>query len=780
MISAEKLAKLKSMHYGNFFYPTVRRVHEYLIEVLSTSAISSKVSVLLIFLSVFLIGLVSRVRPWDPRAYYSGDLMPWWPTDDPYFWDITVWTNQDGGTPSGMGGSVLAWALRWLAVRGGMSAAWLDGVTYALPPAIGATGVVLLLRTLGVVGAGTTLAAAHYAFNLEWVINTADAAQWARAMAPWLAWGIVQVNRWAGGPNAVRAAFGFAVIVVTFGSAGSVNLPQVVIVGACAVLWLISRTWWDLVAALDLRAWLQQWALTWGMCAVFTVLLGGWLIVWNVVVWLLPVLGVGGGMVTAPTSVQAWGWTHANASFGNLIVGLGTWAWREEYFGVIWVLTESVPGRLLIGVPFIVALLAQFANQTIRTGLVTLVLLLVIFLMKGVHEPFSIINKLMYIHMPGMQLLREPVSKLGFVWLLLNAVLLAVALSAQKPATSSQRSWRTIGLILAWVSVGFTATLRVREVRDVPTSLMPSAWVEVPADWHGARTFIAGQRVDAWGRTLVLPKNDYYAVPYVWGGYFFDGLAPRFLGLWQVQSVNGYFDANPASAQATEAIYAALALPVADCADIAQASLRLGVGSALVRYDIGSRGARPLGSGPAQVAGPTRASEILEGCGWHELYRNDTLQLLTAPTSGPRPVGAPGATVDIGAGVSPVISSTVATISAGSASPPIATTMPSGYGFALLECSRDGDCGALALMRAWIGGRFEWCQSRGVGEWCDFPSAELSPGVHVVRNALQDVYFVLLLVGAVTLVGGTTWAVWPWVGRFTSAEPRTTPKVERK
>ena len=719
-----------------------------------------------IFLGVFAVCLVARVRPWDAGAYMTGDLMPSWPTRGAFLGDVGLWTDQDGGSPSGYGGSIFTWSFRWIAVVVGIGDVWLDGLGYSLPPAIAAAGVVLLVRVLGVAGPGVALAACHYAFALEWVQNSADAAQWSRALAPWLGWGVVMVNRAASESRGARAAFGFAVLAVVFGSAGSVNLPQVIVVAVVVLVWLAVFTAWDLVSGTDRSARLGRWARAWGTCIAFGVPLGGWLIVWNAFIWLFPILGVGSGSVATPTGVDAWSWTHGNASFGNLFVGLGYWGWSDQYFGMPFRLANSVPGRLLVSVPFAIALLAQFVLPATRSRLATLSLLMLLFVMKGVHEPFGYINRALHENVPGMQLLREPLGKLGFGWLLLNAVLLAVAFDRRGGTPSAGISWRRVGLWVAWASVAFTGFLGVREVKDTQTSLMAHRWVVVPPDWHDARAFIAEKRTNDWGRTLILPANDFYAVPYVWGSYATDTLSSRFLGLSQVQRVNGYFNPNPQSASATGAIYDALGSVVVFCDDILRAASDLGVASALIRYDIGSRSARPLGSGPPQTEGPTRASSVLATCGWRQVHRNATLELLVAPAGGALPPGTTGSRVEVGVGKpssSPDASSPAPVRPNGPHAPPSATTLPSGYGFALLDCGRDGECGALSVARAWLAGTFEWCEPVEAGGWCTFSTVALAGGAHVVRNAWEDAYYVLLAVAGMTLVVGGAWAIAPWV-----------------
>ena len=716
---------------------------------------------------VTVVGLLARVRPWNTGQYMSGDIVPFWQTEDFYITDIGLWSDQNGGSVNGYGGMVFLWLMRGIGVALGLNNTVLDGLGYALPPAIGAAGVAQLLSVVGLGGAGAVLAAFYYAFALDWILNTADAAQWARACAPWIGWGVVVLNKRVMHPHSVRLAFGLAAAAVCYASAGSINLPQTLVVVVCALIWLVTRSWYDFVKAADRRQWFLAWLRLWGAFAGFVLGLGGWLLVWNAFVWIFPVLGVGGSSVSAPTAVAQWGWTHGNASFGNLFVGLGSWGWREEYFGLVYRVANSVPARLLLSIPFATAMCAQFIHRSSYVKAVTLCVLIILFVMKGIHEPFAWINIWLHDHLPGMQLLREPVSKLSFLWLLLISILVAISFHSDDYLAISQVLWKKAWFLLVGFSVILCGTLSIRELKDAETSLMANRWVVVPEDWHEVRAFSARTGVQALGRTVVFPVNEFYAVPYVWGSYAAETLPGRFLRVRQVQRVDGYFIANPQSARAAAALYAAIEADEPACEAIGREISSLGVASALLRFDVGSRSARPLGSGNPMVEQSLRASLVLSACGWREAIGTNTLQLLTAPTYGSRPLGDTGDVVvgdwvNMSRSENPRQTWSLPTDPEHRGGPFVATTLPAGYGFALVSCHDDPACGVTSVARAWLSGALTWCEAGQSQAWCVFASSA-EGRAHVVRNLWEDLYFSLLGIALFTLLLGGSWAVLPWL-----------------
>ena len=713
------------------------------------------------------VGLLARVRPWINGQYMSGDIMPLWPTEDSYTSDIALWSDQNGGSSNGYGGLVVLWLIRGICVTLGLNSTVLDGLGYALPPAVGGAGVAQLLSVLGVGGRGVLVAACHYAFALDWVLNNADAAQWARACAPWIAWGIICLNKHVTDPHRMRLAFVLAAFAVCYASASSANLPQTLVVFVCAFVWLVTRSGYDLAGALDRRRWVLAWLRVWGAFAVFVAGLGGWLLVWNAFIWIFPVIGVGGTSVSAPTGVAQWGWTHGNASFGNLFAGLGFWGWQEGYYGLVYRVANSVPARFVLSVPFAIAMCAQFIYRSPSVRIATLCLLLVMFLMKGIHEPFARINFWLHEYLPGMQLLREPIAKLSFLWLLFNSVLIATALQSDGTVILTRRLWRRLVFLLLWVSVIFSLMMSVREVKDAETFLIPKRWVAVPNEWHELRAFVAQTSAHDLGRTIVVPVNDFYATPYVWGSYAIDLLPSRFLRLSQIQRVNGYFVDNPESARATAALYAAIDADEPACESVNLEASTLGVGSALVRFDVGSRSARPLGSGSPMTEQSLRASVVLSACGWREAIGTATLQLLAAPTYGSRPLGDTG---DVVAGEwvnmprSEAARQTWPVLSAPARGGErfVATTLPRGYGFALVSCDDDPACGVMSVARGWLSGAVTWCEPGESHHWCVF--ARSADGrAQVVRNVWEDLYFSLLGIALFTLLVGGSWAAMPWL-----------------
>lgn len=705
------------------------------------------------FAAVLLLSLIARVR-FGPEIYMSGDLGPWWPTDNPHFEDLGIWSQQNGGELNPRGGWIVPWAANYVGHKLGLGAGLMDGLGYALPVAVGAAGVMRLAASLGIGPSASLVAASYYGSALDWSLNPADAALASRALVPWLAFGAISLNRSVGTKHATSLGVRYAIVAVAFGSIASVNAPQVVVAAATILMWILAHSISQILTQEKRFNWFVIWCWSWLKVAGFTVLFGSWLYIYYVVVWLFPIMGVGGSVVSTPTNVDRWAWTHGNASFGNLFVGVGLWGWRYEYFGVAYDLANNSVGRAILVVPSCLAMIAQFLRRSLAIKIATLTLLVVLFLMKGIHEPFADLNRTLHNNIPGMQLLREPISKLSFLWLLLNALLLGVSLH-ELGQKYPLRRWMSRGVYFGvWASVAFTFSLNVREVKDAGTDLMPPRWVSVPADWYEVRNFVLNSSLGKSGRTLVLPPNDFYAVPYVWNAYAVDLLPSRFLGLTQVQIMEGYFAVNQESIERIRGLVSALDDSSVDCEVLRDRVRLLGVTSALLRYDVGSRNARPLGTGPAITDGPTRWSSMLAGCGWRGVFRNPSLELLEVAASdsfAPLPVSQTGRSITFSRSGSAELGSLAAIDVTGammSTDGAVRTSFPGGYGFTMVGCGTDPGCGMWSIVSGWLWGRKVSCGAPMAGEWCSFRLEAADAGAYQVRNAWEDAYLALVGIGA--------------------------------
>ena len=113
----------------------------------------------------------------------------------------------------------------------------------------------------------------------------------------------------------------------------------------------------------------------------------------------------------------------------NILTLVANWAWfRPQYLPFaedldrpwwIWI------RYLLPALVFLAPVVRAAARRRLALGMLGLVLIFVV-LAKGLRPPLSGFNLLLYLHVPGFWLFREPMSKLGQLLVCFFGVLLAV------------------------------------------------------------------------------------------------------------------------------------------------------------------------------------------------------------------------------------------------------------------------------------------------------------------------------------------------------------------
>lgn len=311
--------------------------------------------------------------------------------------------------------------------------------------------------------------------------------------------------------------------------------------------------------------------------------------------WLVPFAqaftGGGGAVATAQTDATAWAWSQAQNFVPNVLTLSANWAWtKPQYLPFApaldrpsWIWVRYLLPMAVFAAPLLVR------PRKRRPALVLLLAVLVFTLLaKGLQPPFSGFNLFLYQHAPGFWLFREPMSKLGQLIVLFDAVLLALAiegLQVRLPAMSA--SVRPVArtaaasiavLILAWPYPLITGAV-IPDVRP----LQPSAHVRVPAYWRAtAKAIDADPRP---GKVLVLPLDDYYQMPTTWGFFGVDSIAGLLLRHPVVQRhPDGYFGDAPGFAAQVDATERALVAGDLDAVPNLLASM--GVSTVIVRHDL--------------------------------------------------------------------------------------------------------------------------------------------------------------------------------------------------
>jgi arabinofuranan 3-O-arabinosyltransferase len=318
--------------------------------------------------------------------------------------------------------------------------------------------------------------------------------------------------------------------------------------------------------------------------------------------WLVPfvwvsVTGVQGVEQTVVTDVRAWSWSHNQNSLENIVSLTAHWGWEESSFFPWTNGIRRFPWSLIRWVLPLGALAGLFVvrDRSVRLALAVAGVGSIV-LMKGLHEPLSGLNQFLYDRVPGVWLLREPVSKVGPVLLLLEIVLFLVALEVlrqrragtqeetaektePKPGAWSQRGALALGVLAlsySWPLVTGAA---------IPSSRGPleGARVTVPADWQDVADAV--NVTPGNGKVLILPVNDYYQVTTSWGFHGVDTVPQQMLRRPSVQLYpGGYFTGLPGYESLVR--NAQDQLERGDLEAAAGSIRRLGVDIVIVRHDV--------------------------------------------------------------------------------------------------------------------------------------------------------------------------------------------------
>jgi len=317
----------------------------------------------------------------------------------------------------------------------------------------------------------------------------------------------------------------FALTFAIVASISSMNLADValIFVSLASVLFYY--------VILERKIATRQLAKNLAMLLIITSLLSVW--------WIVPILNY--YLLSPSTQLQqevnvlSWSWTHARASFLNLFWLNGGWGWRPEYFPYydFYVTNAFLP--FLLFIPFFLASTSLLfkGEKSKFNAYIMLIILLFIFLAKGLHEPLSSVNFFLYNHIPYMNMFREPVSK--FTLIILPFLALLIGYATDKIAKNLDRNkfkYSTIypklfilSVILIFVISTFPILTNPIETK---TNEIPySSYVKIPQYWYETSNWLDNKEGDF--RTLVTPLDDYYQVPYSWGYYGSDSFIERLI-----------------------------------------------------------------------------------------------------------------------------------------------------------------------------------------------------------------------------------------------------------
>ena len=374
---------------------------------------------------------------------------------------------------------------------------------------------------------------------------------------------------------------GFALMPTSF---LAFNPPMLVV----AYAWVVAGTPLLAVLVLGRRA---AWTLIlwFARAAPWAVLLNAW--------WVVPLaqsyLGGGGATTNAAyTDPTSWAWSQQNNLPHNILTMVANWAWfRPQYLPFaealdrpwwIWV------RYLLPALVFLAPLLAPRRLRRLALALLGLILVFV-FLAKGLRPPLGSVNLMLYQHLPGFWLFREPMSKLGQLLVSFFGVMLAIGVQGAALRLRMIRpGWPRRGALAGAATplvlvLAYPFPLYTGGVMPDERPSQPSTHVRVlPQWWDVARDIDADPRP---GKVLVLPLDDYYQMPTTWGFFGVDSIANLLLEHPVVQrKPDGYFGDVPGFNATVQAVETALL--AGDLAPVPSLLHALGVSRVIVRHDL--------------------------------------------------------------------------------------------------------------------------------------------------------------------------------------------------
>jgi len=266
-------------------------------------------------------------------------------------------------------------------------------------------------------------------------------------------------------------------------------------------------------------------------------------------------------------NLQAWSWTHSRGSILNVLWFNADWGWLPEYYPFI----KYFSNALVILATFVPIAIAAFGllfkrRNRLMQYLFFTVVLIAVFLAKGLHPPLEQVNVFLYKYLPGFAtLFREPMPKFTFMITLFVAPLVACSVDSILTATNAHLLSKvklprklisfSIAVFLSLMFLIPPAPMVLGWVAETKTEQLPfPSYVQVPSYWFEIGDYFSADVDDF--RVLVLPDDDFYQMPYTWGYYGSDALPLRFVSKPTVYHTYGYQQQK--GAEMLDALYQAL------------------------------------------------------------------------------------------------------------------------------------------------------------------------------------------------------------------------------
>jgi hypothetical protein len=469
------------------------------------------------------------------------------------------WSGSDLGSPG-----TLELQLPWAVIVGlvhlaGGHAALAQHIWYTAVFSGSALGALLLLKTLGSRPLSAAVGAAVYVFNpYVLTLNLSPVYVLALALAALLPASVLAAAR--SQISILKAAILMGICAPLLGYVYE-NPPLVGMLLAVAIASPL-LAWWLWGAQASWRAWRAT-------------ILGLALLLVASAYWIVPaVIQLQTNAISNLAAVSSWSWTEVRATIGNAFWLNTTWAWNAEYFP--FASDYSVPPLSILKFVLPAAAFGALVAANRRTkhmdldsaglGLpivaaASVVALFVLVLSTGTRPPGNWIFGPLY-SLPLGWLLREPGRFLllaGLAYAILMAALTDKLSDAKLVGSWSVRFRRLqLGpaaavLLGGAVSLGPGFPLALGSAVPDARPPLPSMHVRLPGYWFDmAASIDAAPYV---GAVLVLPPDDFYAMPYQWGYYGTDGFIPNLMKRSVlVPNPQGYFHTSGVVLEAVDLV----------------------------------------------------------------------------------------------------------------------------------------------------------------------------------------------------------------------------------
>lgn len=566
-----------------------------------------------LFIVFFLLYIIFSSFYHSDQIWAQGDLRPPFLSLDNDLRGIDLWSDNNGGEPNYWAATVIRWVAWQIGMRLTLPIGVLQGIEQALSTTLAFVGTYLLSGTFGMGGGGRLLAAAYFIWNPDWLINPHPAVIWSKALLPM--WIMVSLNflydtddyHTFNTRNLSYLAFAIVIFPVWL-SLVSVNIPQFL-----TILFVLSTLFlYSVRSRINSAKWwchkFLPFFLAHFLASIFFML-------YALSTIIIPILS-STTQIRATTDYEQWAWVSGNSSIINIfLVGSSYWAWFPDYFGISSLL-EYPPVRLVRILP--IALFFIMCSRYFKSNVFVLFFVIILILIsKGFHSPAKIFNFFLNKFIFFMFIIREPVTKLSvfltysFSYLIgfcADTLVNQVRLKKNRLLTLHYY----IGLLLV-IGPGIMATWP--PIRDSPTQLLPSKRIDIPHYWFDLRKDFSDLPQDI--RIMILPRPEFYQIPYTWGYYGAEFLVDIFLLRGMTPGPESYIEFN-AKVRETMAPLPGLTpdnTPAHHPRFVARALDAMAVDRVLVDRAVVARD-KPLGSAPVGSIAAEPSHDLLIGAGW--------------------------------------------------------------------------------------------------------------------------------------------------------------------